>query len=590
MIRIDMTPMAAREPVSIVANTKTIADIILAMDDLPGIANRTRSDYKSALRTVARAHGADPSAIPANPPAITRRLRHFEPAELGLTSRSWSNALSLACKALRATGCYVAPGAYNTPFTSAWATLADAIEDNRLRYGLSRYLHIASEHNWAPEDVGEEHFERFRHYLETRVSCKDPDRQWLRVRQLWNQAARSVPGWPQNFVQTAVKPKGYCFLWSDFPASLKSEVDVYLESRSTADVFADQPVKPMKPSSRASTEFRIRQFGSAAVRAGVSFESLSHIEDLLNPTTIERGFRFFLGRSGGQVTSQIFALANILFSLARLCERLSESQRTAALAKLDKVRRNPDGSWRFKRTGMVKKNKMLLQQFNDPVNVAKIVYAADIFCEGLPVHGPLTVRQAEAARSALMTELLLVFPIREDNLASLRLDRHFQWSQAGRRGLVSIFIEGGDVKNDQDLEVQLPGRTARLLRYYLDYALPVLGDPRTQWLFPGEKGHLHPRAMGEQFKRVVKRTLGLNMHMHFMRHLCAKLYLDRNPGQFEVIQRALGHTNVETTMKFYAEFSSVAALKLVDDNLLGLREELGHLAPINGRRPGRRRR
>ena len=71
-------------------------------------------------------------------------------------------------------------------------------------------------------------------------------------------------------------------------------------------------------------------------------------------------------------------------------------------------------------------------------------------------HGPLTVRQAQAVRTALMIEILLVFPIREANLASLRLDQHFQWSQAGRRGLVSIYIQFGEVKNDQDLEVQLP--------------------------------------------------------------------------------------------------------------------------------------
>ena len=150
---------------------------------------------------------------------------------------------------------------------------------------------------------------------------------------------------------------------------------------------------------------------------------------------------------------------------------------------------------------------------------------------------------------------------------------------------MSIYIQYDEVKNDQDLEVQLPDRTAKLLDYYLKHAHPVLGKPGTPWLFPGEKEkHLHSRAMGEQFKRVMKRTLGLRLNMHFFRHLCAKLYLDRNAGQFAVIQHALGHKKIETTMKFYAEFSSVAALKLVDDNLLGLRAELAHLAPTRTHR------
>jgi hypothetical protein len=111
---------------------------------------------------------------------------------------------------------------------------------------------------------------------------------------------------------------------------------------------------------------------------------------------------------------------------------------------------------------MTAKNKGLLRQFDDPANVAKIVYAADILCEGMPLQGPLTVRQAQAVRTALMIELLLVFPIREANLASLRVGEHIQWSQPGRRGTVSIYILPAEVKNDQDLEVQLPARTARL--------------------------------------------------------------------------------------------------------------------------------
>jgi integrase len=204
----------------------------------------------------------------------------------------------------------------------------------------------------------------------------------------------------------------------------------------------------------------------------------------------------------------------------------------------------------------------------------------------MPLQGPLTVRQAQAVRTALMIELLLVFPIREANLASLRVGEHIQWSQPGRRGTVSIYILPAEVKNDQDLEVQLPARTARLLEYHLKHALPLLGDPSAPWLFPGQKGHLHPRAMGEQFRRVMKSALGLRLNLHFTRHLCAKLYLDRNPGQYAIIQYALGHKKIETTMKFYAEFSSVAALKLVDDNLLGLRAELAHLAPIRRRRRG----
>src|SRR5262249_4405688 len=260
--------------------------------------------------------------------------------------------------------------------------------------------------------------------------------------------------------------------------------------------------KTLSPRTLTDHEFKVRQFASALVRSGVEIESLVRLKDVLDPKYLETGFRFFLKRSKDEVTKQIIGIACALASVATWGCNMSEAELAAVNDVLDKVRLDETGRPRGRRAGMTAKNKGLLRQFDDPANVAKIVYAADILCEGLPPQGPLTVRQAEAVRTALMTELLLVFPIREANLASLRIGEHIQWSQPGRRGVVSIYIQSAEVKNDQDLEVQLPDRTTRLLEYYLTHALPLLGDPSQPWLFPGEKGHLHPRGMGEQFSLV----------------------------------------------------------------------------------------
>jgi integrase len=587
MNHIDTPLETTREPTPGTVYGRTIEDVLRAVDDLPGLAPRTKSDYKSALRTLAKAIGQLPNAIPANPPAITRRLKNFKAAELGLKPASWNNALSISRKALKATGCFVAPGAYNTPLTPAWTALAEKIKGNALRYGISRLMHVASENGWQPEDISDDHFDRYQVELETRLACKSSQREAKRTRQLWNQAVRTVPEWPTALVRTVNSPGGYCFPWSAFPASLKGQVDAYCAKRSTSDLFAKDAAKPLSPRTLTDNEFKVRQFASGLVRSGVKIESLAHLKDLLDPERLQSGFRFFLERSNGQVTTQIIGIACALASVAQWGSGMSNEELAAAIEILNKVRRDETGRSRGRRAGMTAKNKDLLRQFDDPANVAKIVYAADILCEGLPLQGPLSVRQAQIVRTALMIELLLVFPIREANLASLRLGQHIQWSQPGRRGVVSIYIQPAEVKNDQDLEVQLPARTTRLLEYYLKHALPLLGDPTAPWLFPGQKGHLHSRAMGEQFKRVMKSALGLRLNLHFTRHLCAKLYLDRNPGQYAIIQYALGHKKIETTMKFYAEFSSVAALKLVDDNLLDLRAELAHLAPLRRRRRGK---
>lgn len=584
MSHIEKAPPTPRDFASIAVHERNLEDVVNAISGVLGISLRTQSDYRSAVRTLARALGRPLHAVPANPPAITRALNGFEPAQLGLRPESWSNALSLARKAFTVTGCYVAPASYNAPLKGDWVVLARRIDKDGLRYGLSRFMRWAGDKGWEPEDITPAHFERYDDELKTRLRCTSPDREGRRIRAKWNQAAKEVAGWPHNTVPMAKAVEAYCYAWSHFPASLKSAVDGYLTKRCATDIFAEEAIKPISPRTRDNTEFMIRQFASAAVHGGIKTSRLATIDDLLVPDVIQRGFKFFLGRSGDKVTSQILGIANVLVALAKLGSNLKPKPLGAALATLDKVRRDPDGHWRFKQVGMSAKNKTLLRPFNDPTNIAKIVFATDILCEGLPTKGPLTVRQAQRVRAALMIELELVFPIREENLAELRLDAQIQWSQAGRQGVVSIFIEGADVKNDQDLEVQLPERTADLLKYYLDYARPALGGGTEPWLFPGEAGHLHSRGMGEQLQRVIKRELGLCLNLHLFRHLCAKLYLDRHPGQYVIIQYALGHKHVETTIKFYAEISSVVALKLVDENLLGLRDEYAHLVPGHSRR------
>jgi integrase len=587
MNHIETAPAPTRDLSSPSAYGRTIEDVILTIGAMATLTPRTKSDFKSALSTISKAIGKPPNAIPAYPPAITKRLKGFKPAELDLKPASWMNALSLARKALRIAGCYVAPGAYHKPLNPAWALLAATLGTHYLRYRLSRFMHIASERGWDPTDIADGHFARYRDELETRLACKNVMREDRLVRQLWNHAVRTVPGWPTTLVRTSQGSQGYCYTWPTFSASLKADLDNYLAKRSTTDIFAENASKPLAPATLKDQEFKVRQFASALVRSGIRIELLTHLKDLLDPERLQIGFRFFLARSKGKVTSQVAGIAEVLVSVARWGSGLTGAELGLAISTLNKVRFDGGGR-RRRRTGLTEKNKALLRQFDDPTNVAKIVYAADILCDRLPPHGPLTSRQAQAVRSALMIELLLVFPIREENLASLHLDKHISWSQAGQRGVASIYIQHGEVKNDQDLEVRLPDRTTRLLKYYLKHALPILGDPKAPWLFPGQHRHLHPRGMGEQFQKVMKRALGLRLNLHFTRHLCAKLYLDRNPGQFRVVQIALGHKSIETTMKFYAEFSSVAALKLVDENLLGLRADLAELAPSRKRRRGRK--
>jgi hypothetical protein len=151
MSHIDTTLAAPREADLTPLHGRTIEDVIQAIATLPGLTPRTRSDYKSALRTVARAIGQLPNAIPANPPAITRRLKGFKAAELDLKPASWNNAISISRKAFKATGCFVAPGAYNTPFAPVWAALAKKIKATLCATASPLHARRVSEKGWQPK-------------------------------------------------------------------------------------------------------------------------------------------------------------------------------------------------------------------------------------------------------------------------------------------------------------------------------------------------------------------------------------------------------------------------------------------------------
>ena len=82
--------------------------------------------------------------------------------------------------------------------------------------------------------------------------------------------------------------------------------------------------------------------------------------------------------------------------------------------------------------------------------------------------------------------------------------------------------------------------------------------------------------------RVLERELGIKFNMHLFRHLGCFLYLRSHPGQIDVMRRVLGHSDAETTIRFYASIEQSEAFRRFDSHVLQLRE--------NSLRPSRRQR
>ena len=159
------------------------------------------------------------------------------------------------------------------------------------------------------------------------------------------------------------------------------------------------------------------------------------------------------------------------------------------------------------------------------------------------------------------------------NLVTLRLgpDGHFKFRR-DRKGTTHIVIPAHEVKNDEPLEYPIPAETDDLLEAYITRYRPILDQHGTTWLFPGEKPGAHKSLdqFTRQFKGTIWRWTGLTMNLHLMRHFGAMLYLEENPGNYEVVRRVLGHRRLETTVNSYVGMEMAATVRHFDTVILGI--------------------
>ena len=89
---------------------------------------------------------------------------------------------------------------------------------------------------------------------------------------------------------------------------------------------------------------------------------------------------------------------------------------------------------------------------------------------------------------------------------------------------------------------------------------PLLLRVPSNALFPGGGGGpKSAQTLAGQINKTVFKHTGLTVNPHLFRHIAAKLYLDRNPGDYVTVQRVLGHKSLNTTTSTYTGMETRAA-------------------------------
>ena len=120
------------------------------------------------------------------------------------------------------------------------------------------------------------------------------------------------------------------------------------------------------------------------------------------------------------------------------------------------------------------------------------------------------------------------------------------------------------MKNERRIEFELPNHVVEMIDQHLKTRAPQLCPAGTPWLFSRRDGTAAANAnyYCTKVKKRIEREIGLTINIHLFRHIAAKIFLDANPGQYEVVKRLLGHSALSQTLNAYAGFEAGTSTRL----------------------------
>jgi integrase len=556
------------QPNSQVATSRlTFAGLLQLIESDIELAAQRKRDLASSLKSFARRLEIDMERSVAGIAPYRDRLDRFDPEAAGVSRKRWANIRSDVMAGFKRYG--IRQGARQAPsdLTDDWRRLRVAAQRTDIRFvrGLSRFIHYCSVQAILPDDVDDAVMRTFGAFLSDRTLHRKPRHVHRRTCVLWNRAVQQVETWPRRIVIIPGYRDTFSLPLNAFPESFQSELEIWLYRLSGKDLLAtDAPLRPLRPDTLRGKREQVRRLASALVHAGHPIDQIPSLACLIELKSFRRALNWLLtNRSEGEPIPSLFELANSMLGIAKHWAKVPDSH-------LSELRRIVD-RLRCRKRGLTSKNREILRQFDDPMNVLKLLTLPELLAAQAKKQRNVK-KAALSMQLALAIDIELHAPIRLKNLINLRLDRHFDTSRAGGKGVVHLVISEVEVKNNEPLEFILPTSAVKLLGSYDKHYLPHIARGEHTWLFPGQNGgSKHRVTLAGQIVTAIRRHTRLRMTVHAFRHVAAKIYLDRNPGAYALVSRLLGHKSIQTTLSFYVGFESKAAGIAYDQEILRLR-------------------
>lgn len=535
--------------------TPTLAGVQNSLKTDTNLSPGQRAELVSAVSRLCEINGLSPADVIADPVVLRGLIARTPWLLAGLKKPSWNNIRSRLKRALSIAGIAIDRQRRNFKPNDEWEVLLAPL-DRRDRDELHRFAGWCTVRGFSPKVVTAILHADFMAYLEAQSLQRNPRERAHVVRRAWNRAI-AVPGSPYTQLP-GPEPVGRPIMrWSDFPESLRAEYEVYAARIVEPDPL-DEDHRSIKPITLQNYSKNLRIILTTMVEHGAAPVMFTTLADVVDPSVVKRAMTLCLGDSelDERARKYLQGLAIAALNVAAYLD-LDPAKGAQLKVLLKKVQ--------FKAKGMCKKNKERLIVVRDPALRATLINLPPRVAKDLANVTHPTVRQAQRMQMAVLAELLLHVPMRIRNAAELDLGDMIVPPVGGKIGRWRIAIPEQEVKNQTAIDAELDDGLSALLDRYVKTFRPVLATAGSARLFTGQSGTSKgPSALAKQLAKFVWRETGIVIHAHLMRHIAAHLYLMANPGDYETVRRLLGHKDIATTIRFYAEQTAQVSFELYD--------------------------
>ena len=562
----------------------TLADVLKRIASAEDLTPRQKGEIASAVHSLALWLQRTPGEIPANHEYLRRAFERLNYGTLGVGRGRVRNVQSLLKQGLMSAGVPTSTETYLVPLSPAWTVLKEGIVESYPRDCLMRFMRFCSALGIEPKQVDDRIIEGYGEALRKENMTARPEVAVQSAVRLWNRMIDQVPGWPQVRLTPLLRRETYTLRWDQLPPDLVADVERYLAILAGVDPTDPlSPPRPLKPRSIRKRRYELLQLISALRHGGERVEELHGLADLCHVARVRKALPFFFDRhrrrhgNGADPadSTMIGGIANTIRAVAKHYVQ-TPADIVQELSRLA-------GRLNRRRGGMSEKNRRRLAQLDVPGVEQRMVSHALIEMDKLARKNTPTRMDAVRYSVLLAIEILLLAPMRIDNLAHLDLDEHFIWPPH-RVGSIGIVIPRSGVKNGVPLTYKIPQESAAAVYTFLDRFRSLLLSNDSRALFPG-RGHdaKCSDTLSRQIKKLLRNELGIEWTAHAFRHLAVRIYLREHPGDYEGARRLLAHLNAETTYQTYEGMEMLPAVERLDRAIESIRGR-GLFKPPGSRR------